>query len=61
MKNDEINIIKKYKVPKCCNTPTKLKFMIYDGGWGDSGAFCYFQCNECGSLLKTRIKDSKEL
>jgi hypothetical protein len=52
-------IMKEYKPPKHCGSYARLVFHIYDGGWGDSGAYLFWQCDECGMVLKTRIKDSR--
>ena len=50
---------KEYNSPKHCGKWTELKFMIYDGGFGDTGAYIFFQCKKCGKILKKRIKDSR--
>ena len=56
---NDIEIMREYKnVPRHCGSPTEIKFMFYDGGWGDTGAMLFFQCKVCGIVIRARIDDS---
>lgn len=59
--NKELKILKVYEERIIhCQQVALLKWGLYDGGWGDSGAMLFFQCVDCGVVIRTRISDAKD-
>ena len=56
MKKEKIDDL---EAPKHCGEGMELKWLIYDGGWGDTGSYLFFQCKTCGLIERWRVNPTK--